>query len=102
MNFAYRSSQGEYELRHYPYGSDSITLLGYEFELTPDVFEGASLQLFNMVAFDHKKVTIIESPVIDYEAFRQEALNTGDSRDELMKHLQDRVGMFKRKDNRRI
>lgn len=98
----YRSSQGEYELRHYPYGSDSITLLGYEFELTPDVFEGASLQLFNMVAFDHKKVTIIESPVIDYEAFRQEALNTGDSRDELMKHLQDRVGMFKRKDNRRI
>lgn len=98
----YRSSNGEYELIHYPYSTDNITLLGYEFELTPDVFEGANLEVFNMVAYQNHNVTVIQNPVIDYESLRLRALKSGSNNDELMNYLHDRIGMYKRKDNRRI
>lgn len=100
----YRSSLGYFELNHYPYDGSNICLAGYDFELTPDIFTGESLDLFNMAFFDNNDISLFQNIQVDYEALRQRGQNPKASEYELeiLYYLQDRAGLCERRDNKRL
>ncbi|HFQ5875944.1 TPA: hypothetical protein ACJXXT_000208 [Pseudomonas aeruginosa] len=98
-----RSSLGYFEIKHHPYNESSLTLLGYEFEVTTDFFSGSSLELFEIVFYDNNQIDIFKDLKFDHEELRKIALE-GDSTDTkkaILDYLQDRAMLYRRRDNRR-
>ncbi|MDY4309941.1 hypothetical protein SOX05_08680 [Pseudomonas putida] len=100
----YRSSLGYFELNHYPYDGSNICLAGYDFELTPDIFTGESLDLFNMAFFDSTNISLFQNIQVDYVALRKrgQAPKASEYELEILYYLQDRAGLCERRDNKRL